>query len=88
LSGKTVADDAVSYTVFAAKGQNMRVDLEDLSSKASLSIYGFTDGQYYLRSGMGQTNFHFILPTTQDYIIVVVPMAGKAVSYTMTVKIQ
>ena len=70
------------------KGQNMNVDLENLSDKASLSIYGFTDGQRYLRSEKGQTSFHFVLPSTQDYIIVVVPAAGSEVSYTMTVKIQ
>ncbi len=88
VSGKTVSGYDLSYTVFAAKGQNMSVDLENLSSKASLSIYGFTDGQRYVRSETGQTRFHFVLPSTQDYIIVVVPLAGSVVSYTITVKIQ
>jgi hypothetical protein len=88
VSGKTVSGYDLSYTVFAAKGQNMSVDLENLSSKASLSIYGFTDGQRYVRSETGQTSFHFVLPSTQDYIIVVVPLAGSVVSYTITVKIQ
>jgi hypothetical protein len=87
VSGETVAGYGVSYTVFAAKGQNMTVHLENVSGKASLSIYGFTDGQYYVRSGTGQRSFHFVLPSTQDYIIVVVPAAGSVVSYTMTVKI-
>jgi hypothetical protein len=88
VSGKTVAGYDLSYAVFAAKGQSMSVDLENLSSKASLSIYGFTDGQRYLRSDTNHTSFQFILPSTQDYIIVVVPAAGNVVSYTMTVKIQ
>jgi hypothetical protein len=88
VSGKTVSGYDLSYTVFAAKGQNMSVDLESLSSKASLSIYGFTDGQRYVRSETGQTSFHFVLPSTQDYIIVVVPLAGSVVSYTITVRIQ
>ena len=88
VSGNTVAGYGVSYTVFAGKGQNMNVDLENLSAKASLSIYGFTDGQRYLRSEKGQTSYHFVLPSTQDYIIVVMPVAGSVVSYTMTVDIQ
>ncbi len=88
VSGKTVAGYDLSYAVFAAKGQSLSVDLENLSSKASLSIYGFTDGQRYIRSDTGQTSFQFILPSTQDYIIVVVPAAGNVVGYTMTVKIQ
>jgi hypothetical protein len=88
VSGNTVAGYGVSYTVFAVKGQNMNVDLENFSAKASLSIYGFTDGQHYLRSEKGQTSYHFVLPSTQDYIIVVMPVAGSVVSYTMTVDIQ
>jgi hypothetical protein len=88
VGGNTVAGYGVSYTVFAGKGQNMNVDLENLSAKASLSIYGFTDGQRYLRSEKGQTSFRFVLPSTQDYIIVVVPASGSVVSYTMTVEIQ
>jgi hypothetical protein len=66
----------------------MNVDLGDLSGKASLSIYGFTDGQAYVRSAKGQTSYHFVLPSTQDYILVVVPTDGSVVSYSMTVKIQ
>ena len=88
VSGVTVAGYDVSYAVFASKGQTMNVDLENLSAKASLSIYGFTDGQRYVRSGKGLTSYHFVLPSTQDYIMVVVPAAGSEVSYTMTVTIQ
>ena len=88
VSGKTVAGYDVSYVVYAAKGQTMNVELGNLSGKASLSIYGFTDGQRYLSSDTGQTSYHFVLPATQDYIIVVVPATGNVVSYTLTVKIQ
>lgn len=88
VSGKTVAGYDVSYTVFALKGQTMRVDLENRSSKASLAIYGFTDGQSYLKSNAGQDSYHFVLPATQDYIVVVVPMAGSTINYIMTVTIQ
>lgn len=88
VSGKTVAAYDVSYTVYASKGQDMSVNLGNLSGNASLSIYGFTDGQRYLSSDTGQTSYHFVLPATQDYIIVVVPAAGNVVSYTLTVKIQ
>ncbi len=88
LSGKTVAGYNVSYTLFATKGQTMSVDLEQLSSKASLAIYGFTDGQRYLSSDKGQKSYQFVLPSAQDYIIVIVPMPGLEVSYTMTIKVQ
>lgn len=88
VDGRTVAGYDVSYTVAAAKGQKMSVRLDPLSGPASLSIYGFTDGQQYLRSSFGKTSYEFTLPSTQDYIVVVVPQAGKVVSYTLTVKIQ
>ncbi len=88
VDGKTVAGYDVSYTVLAEKGQTMRVDLENNSGKAALTIYGFTDGQYYARSGEGQTNSHFVLPMRQDYIIVVAPRNGSVVNYSLTVKIQ
>ncbi len=88
VNGTTVGGYGVSYALFAGKGQDMNVDIENHSDKASLSIYGFTDGQRYLRSEKGQTSFHFVLPSTQDYIIVVVPTADNEVSYTLTIKIQ
>ncbi len=88
VDGKTVAGYDVSYTLLANKGQTMRVDLENISGKAALTIYGFTDGQYYARSGEGQTSSHFVLPMRQDYIIVVAPRNGTVVNYSLTVKIQ
>ena len=88
VSGTTVAGYDVSYTVFAAKGQSMKVHLDQISSKASLAIYGFTDGQNYLRSDQGQRGFQFVLPATQDYIVVIVPLPGLEVDYTMTIQIQ
>ena len=86
VSGKTVGGEDVSYTVMAAKGQQMSVQLEGVSAPAALSIYGFTDGQQYLRSSSSQTSFGFVLPATQDYIIV--PRAGRVVNYTLTVTVQ
>ncbi len=88
LNGTTVAGYDVSYTIFAAKGQTMRVHLDQMSSKASIAIYGFTDGQNYLRSDAGQRGYQFVLPATQDYIIVVVPMPGLEVDYIMTIEVQ
>lgn len=88
VNGATVAGYDVSYTVFAAKGQTMRVHLDQVSSKASLAVYGFTDGQNYLRSDAGQRGYQFVLPATQDYIIVVAPMAGLEVNYILTIQVQ
>lgn len=88
VTGKTVAGYGVSYTAFAIKGQKMSVQLANLSGTAALTIYGFADGQPYVRSASAQTSFAFTLPATQDYIIEVVPKAGREVNYQMIVRIQ
>ena len=88
VSGTTVAGYDVTYTVFAFKGQKMSVDLSGLSGDVALTIYGFNDGEPYVRSASERTSFSFTLPSTQDYIIKVVPRAGGAVKYLMSIKIQ
>ena len=88
LTGKTVAGYAVTYTAFAVKGQKMSAELTYLSDSAALTIYGFSDGQPYVRAVTEQTSFAFTLPATQDYIIQVVPKGGTVVSYQLTVKIK
>jgi len=88
VSGKTVAGYNVLYAAFAVKGQKMSVDLSNLSGDAALTIYGFTDGTPYVRYVSEQTSFSFVLPSTQDYIIEVVPRAGATVKYVMAIKIQ
>jgi hypothetical protein len=88
VRGKTVAGYNAIYTVFAVKDQKMSVDLTSLSGDAALTIYGFSDGQPYVRYVSEQTSFSFKLPSTQDYIIEVVPRAGSVVSFLLNVQIQ
>ena len=88
VSGKTVGGNNVTYTLFASEGQTMKVDLNGTGGNAALTIYGFSDGQPYIRSVTGATTFNFKLPLTQDYIIEVVPMAGQVVNYTLVINIK
>ena len=88
VNGKTVAGYNVAYTVLALKGQLMTVYLNGAGNNAALTIYGYTDGQPYLRSVTEQTSFNFKLPATQDYIIEVVPKAGLVVNYSLQVIIK
>ncbi len=89
VSGKTVGGNHVSYVAFAAQGQKMTLDLSNLSGNAALTVWGFADGSPFLNANMHQTtHFTFTLPSTQDYIIEVVPEAGSTVSYTLSVQIQ
>ncbi len=89
LTGETVGGYNVTYTAFATKGQKMSVSLGNLSGTAALTIYGFADGSPYTNANMSaRTDFSFTLPSTQDYIIEVVPQGGKDVSYLLKVTIQ
>jgi hypothetical protein len=88
LSGETVGGYVVAYTVLAIKDQKMTVNLNSQANSVVLTIYGYTDGQPYVRAVTEQTSYTFRLPATQDYIIEVVPQAGKDVKYDMEVIIK
>jgi hypothetical protein len=88
VSGKTVAGYDVAFTVLAVKGQVMRVYLNGVGKDGALTIYGYSDGQPYVRSVTEQTTFGLKLPVTQDYIILVVPRSGKVIFYTLIVNIK
>ncbi len=88
LSGQTVGGYNVSYVAYASGGQQMQVTINTSPEVAGLTIWGFSDGQPYARAQNGVTSFNMTLPSTQDYIIEVVPAQGKVVNYQITVKIQ
>jgi len=88
LTGQTAGGYGVTYVAYALAGQKMDVTINTGPDVAALSIWGFTDGQPYARAQNGVTNFSMTLPSTQDYIIQVVPQGGQVVNYTVTIKIQ
>ena len=88
LSGFTVNGYQVSYVLTARKNQTMSISLNAPGNSAALTVYGYTDGTPYLRSAAGSTTFSQKLPSTQDYIIKVVPNASTVVKYSLTVSIK
>ncbi len=88
LFGKTVGGNNTTYVAWAAKGQVMKVDVTGAGANAALTIWGFSDGQPYVRAELQQTSFSFTLPASQDYIVMGVPRAGMVVNYALTVKID
>ena len=79
----------VSYVIFAQQGQNMEVDLNGVGKGAALTVWGFSDGQPYIRSVTGATTFSMKLPISQDYIIDIVPTnPGDEVGYTLVVTVK
>ncbi|MGA7192679.1 MAG: hypothetical protein WBW94_03540 [Anaerolineales bacterium] len=90
-SGFTIAPPRggdVSYVIFANQGQQINLNLNGVGKNGVLAMYGFSDGQPYLRYVTAQTTFSMKLPSTQDYIIQVVPRAGMVINYTLLVTVQ
>lgn len=88
VSGRTLDGYAVSYVIAAQGGQTLDIQLKSNPDVAALTVWGFSDGQPYMRSVMGSTTFNMQLPSTQDYIINVVPQGDKEVDFTMQVVIK
>jgi hypothetical protein len=88
LNAATVGGYAVTYVVRASGGQQMDVTLNTAPEIAALTIWGFSDGQPYARAQNGVTDFSLQLPSTQDYIIQVVPQGAQVVNYKITIKVQ
>jgi len=88
FSGQTVGGNAISYVSYALGGPELEVTVNTAPEVAALTIWGFTDGQPYARAQNGVTDFSMTLPSTQDYIIEVIPQGGNVVDYELKVKIQ
>ena len=66
----------------------MDIQLTPDSGTAALTVWGFSDGQPYIRHITGSTTFNMQLPSTQDYIINVVPYADQVVDFTLEVEVK
>jgi hypothetical protein len=88
VSGTTSGDSIVSYVLYAQQNQHMEVDLNGVGQDAALTVWGFSDGQPYIRSVTGATTFSFKLPMTEDYIIDIVPNGSMVVNYTLVVTVK
>jgi hypothetical protein len=87
-SGSTQGGYNITYVLYALAGQTMNINLEPTSGRAVLEVWGFENGQPYLRSAVESTTFNMKLPATQDYMIVVVPFAGQVVDFNLTVEVK
>ena len=86
--GSTPGGYNVAYVLRASANQQMDLSLIASPGTAVLSVYGYQDGNPYLRYVVEQTTFSLKLPSTQDYIIQVVPQAGVVTDYSITFTIK
>jgi hypothetical protein len=89
VSGTIISGGSiVSYVIYAQQNQHMEVDLNGVGQDAALTVWGFSDGQQYVRSVTGETTFSKKLPMTEDYIIDIVPSGSMVVNYTLIVTVK
>ena len=66
----------------------MIITLSGTGTEAALSIEGFADRKLYLDASEDRRSFTMVVPTTQDYVIRIVPDAGATTNYVFDVNIQ
>ena len=84
LTGTTVNGYLFSYALNCAAGQTMTASLAQPASTATIDIYGIITGTL-VDASAGFASWSGILPSTQDYVVEVVPANNQVVNYTLTV---
>ena len=87
LSDSTPKGYVFSYALKCQANQTMTVSLNVSASTAYLDIFGLATGTL-LSSSARANSWTGTLPSTQDYIIEVIPASGKVVDYTVTITVH
>ena len=87
LDGSTPKGYVFTYAIACKASQVMSVSLDVPASQASLDIFGLATGSL-LSSGSKVNTWTGSLPSTQDYIIEVIPGGGQVVNYSLTVTVN
>lgn len=88
ISGTTAGGFTVAYTMFVLKGQKVEITLYGLGPNASIAVWGYADGNVLLGAESDKTSLTFKAPVTQDYILEIVPKAGRVLDFVILAKIQ
>jgi len=86
LSGSTPNGYVISYALACQANQVMTVSINVPATTAYLDVFGLATGPL-LSSSAKATSWSGTLPSTQDYIIEVIPVGGQ-VSYSLTVSVH
>ena len=86
VSGQFPASGSDQYVLYASAGQTMKIDLAFSDGQAILVVWG-ADGNVLLSDHAEASSFQGVLPTTQDYNIMVKGRPEGSTTYRMTVTI-
>jgi hypothetical protein len=68
----------VDYLIKGERGRTLEVELRSEDGATHLHVYGLDDGAQLARLADRQRRFGGALPSTQDYVVSVVPAAEGA----------
>ena len=77
-----------SYTISAAANQTLTANLTAPANTAAMDIFGLATGDSLLGVSDKKTSFTGALPSTQDYIIEIIPLQGNVVSFSLNVSVH
>jgi hypothetical protein len=87
LVGTTVNGYVLSYALYCSGGQTMTVKLDLPSSTAYLDVFGVATG-VLLSPADKETYWSGTLPSTQPYVIEIIPSGGNVVNFSVTVTVH
>ncbi len=87
LNGSTPKGFVVSYAITCNASQVMNVSLNVPASQAYLDVFGLATGDLLSPSARVNT-WTGTLPSTQDYIIEVIPVGGQVINYSIMVTVH
>ena len=88
VMGRLAPGELGDYVLEGEAGQELQVALRSQFSNAILSVYGLTDGQVLVSVTEFKARFTGILPSSQDYAIRVITLAGDELDYSLDVQLQ
>jgi len=86
LTGQLNASGSHQYVLEAQAGQTLGIDMTFTEGSAILVVWG-ADGNVLLSDHAEAAAFQVVLPTTQDYYILVKGRSDGSTSYALTVTI-
>lgn len=86
VAGQLEPSGSEEYVVRALNGQTLKVNMSFTQGSAVLAIWG-EDGQVLISDHAGATSFQGVLPSTQDYHILLRSSPDSKTTYSMTIEI-
>ena len=87
FSGSTVNGYVFSYAINCQTGQTMHLTLNVPANSAYLDVFGIATGQV-LDQSLQLTSWSGVLPSTQNYIVEIIPSASQVVNFSLTVSVN